>query len=101
MNAVSIPRLLSLVQPLISSPCYTLLRYSTVSPMLGAVRARYSTAALPGELPGAAGAAAAAAAAAAGNGRGGGAAGAGGGFLSWVKSGCRGSANTVFTDQVG
>jgi hypothetical protein len=93
--AVSIPKLLSLVQPLISSPCYTLLRYATVSPMLGAVRAHYSTAAVPGEIPGAAGAAAAA-----GGGGGGGGSGSGG-FLTWVKAGCRGSANTVFTDQVG
>ncbi|WIA23695.1 hypothetical protein OEZ85_000387 [Tetradesmus obliquus] len=98
-DSVSIPRLLNLVQPLISSPCYSLLRYATVSPMLGAVRARYCTAAVPGELPGAAGAAAAAAAAVAAGGGGGAAAGAGG-FLGWVRGGCRGSANTVFTDQV-
>jgi hypothetical protein len=103
--AVSIPRLLGLVRPLISSPCYTLLRYTTVSPMLGAVRARYSTAALPGEVQGAAGAAAAAAAAGAGAaGAAGAAAGAAGGvsggFLPWVKAACTGSANTVFADQV-
>jgi hypothetical protein len=40
MPAVSIPRLLSIVNPLISSGYYQQLRYTTVTPMMGSVRVR-------------------------------------------------------------
>jgi hypothetical protein len=40
LSAVSIPRLLSIVNPLISSGYYQQLRYTTVTPMMGSVRVR-------------------------------------------------------------
>jgi len=73
---VDIQRLLSIAEPLLTSPTYTMLRYSEASPALGCVRLRHSTVAVPcapSAFPG---------------------------FPEWLRGACRGSSSTVYADQL-
>lgn len=75
-DSVSIPKLLSIVEPLLASPQYMLLRYCECTPALGAVRTRHQAAAFAGSqatFPG---------------------------FPQWVKGTCKSSCNAVFVDQI-
>eukprot|EP00775_Hariotina_reticulata_P002142 gene2142-2461_t len=77
-DSVSIPQLLELVRPIMRHQQYQLIRYTSVSPMLGTVRVRYNTAAVPAAARNATTEAA-------------------GGAMAGA---CRSSRNTVFSDQV-
>jgi hypothetical protein len=75
-TSVDIQKLLSISEPLLCSPTYTLLRYCEASPALGCVRVRHSTVAVPCEpsaFPG---------------------------FPDWLRAAARGGCSTVYCDQL-
>jgi hypothetical protein len=76
LRPVDIQRLLEVVEPLLASPTYTLVRYCEASPALGGVRVRHAAAAVPCEpaaFPG---------------------------FPEWLRTACRTGCSTVYSDQL-
>jgi hypothetical protein len=74
--SVDIQRLLEVVEPLLASPAYTLVRFCEASPALGCVRVRHASAAVPCEpaaFPG---------------------------FPDWLRTACRAGCSTVYSDRL-